>query len=349
MGSGPDVGAPEVEGGDGWVRAAIVGQLGQRGASFYREILAAVLRAAGDQGARPPSQRELLDALWDLVWSGLVTNDTFLPLRALRWPRAGRDRAADRPRMGATGRIGPPEGAGRWSLVSEAVATAVALAGGSPPSETERRHATALRLLDRHGVVTRDAVAAEDVPGGFSAVYPILREMEDRGRARRGYFVEGLGGAQFALPAAVDRLRAERPAAGEEGLGDGRVVVLAATDPANPYGAALPWPRSPDGGATYPRTAGASVVLSNGEPVLYLERSGRAIRTFPAFADRQVALEALRALVRPAPDGTLRRIRLERIDGEPVLTSLHHGLVLDAGFQRTYRGLVPVTALRTRA
>jgi ATP-dependent Lhr-like helicase len=287
----------------------------------------------------------VLDTLWDLVWSGIVTNDTFLPLRALRWPRSGRDRSADRPRLGATGRVGPPEGAGRWSLVSEAIATAIALGGGSPPSETERRHATVLRLLERHGVVTRDAVVAEDVPGGFSAVYPVLREMEDRGRVRRGYFVEGLGGAQFALPAAVDRLRAERPAAGDDRV-TRRIVVLAATDPANPYGAALPWPQ-PEGGATYPRMAGAYVVLADGEPVVYLERSGRAMRTFPAFADRMTALEALRALVRPGPDSSLRRIRLERIDGEPVLTSPHHGLVLDAGFQRTYRGLVPVTALRT--
>ena len=126
-----------------------------------------------------------------------------------------------------------------------------------------------------------------------------------------------------------------------------QVVVLAATDPANPYGAVLPWPRPAEGGATYPRTAGAHVVLANGEPVLYLERSGRAIRTFPAFADRATALAALRALVRPGPDTSLRKVRIERIDGEPVLTSPHHLLVLDAGFQRTYRGLVPVTALRT--
>jgi len=171
--------------------------------------------------------------------------------------------------------------------------------------------------------------------------------MEDRGRVRRGYFVEGLGGAQFALPAAVDRLRAERPAPGDDEDASGRVVVLAATDPANPYGAALPWPRPAEGGVTYPRTAGAYVVLADGAPVLYLERSGRAIRTFPAFADRETALAALRALVRPGPDASLRKVRIERIDGEPVLTSPHHALVLDAGFQRTYRGLAPVTALRT--
>jgi ATP-dependent Lhr-like helicase len=248
--------------------------------------------------------------------------------------------------MGATGSVGPPEGAGRWSLVPEAVATAVALAGGTAPSETERRHAAVLRLLERHGVLTRDAVASEDVPGGFAAVYPVLREMEDRGRVRRGYFVEGLGGAQFALPAAVDRLRAERSAPGDESRDPGDIRVIAATDPANPYGAAIPWPQPPGGSATYPRSAGAYVVLVDGDPVLYLERSGRAIRTFPAFERREVALEALRAIARPGPDGSLRTVRLERIDGEPVLTSAHHNVVLDAGFQRTYRGLVPVAALR---
>jgi ATP-dependent Lhr-like helicase len=177
-------------------------------------------------------------------------------------------------------------------------------------------------------------------------VYPVLREMEDRGRVRRGYFVEGLGGAQFALPAAVDRLRAERQAPGEDAPETGSIRVLAATDPANPYGAAIPWPQAPGGTATYPRAAGAYVVLWEGDPVLYLERGGRAIRTFAAFERRQTALEALRAIARPGPDGSLRALRLERSDGEPVLGSIHHNLVLEAGFQRTYRGLVPVTALR---
>jgi ATP-dependent Lhr-like helicase len=329
---------------DEWVRAVIVGHLRARGASFHREILATVLRSAAERGVRPPTQRELLDAMWDLVWAGTITNDTFLPLRSLRWPRGGRDRSAARPRLGATGRMGPPEGAGRWSLVSEAIATAVALAGGSPPSETERRHATALRLLERYGIVTRDEVAAEDVPGGFAAVYPVLREMEDRGRVRRGYFVEGLGGAQFALPAAVDRLRAERPSPDEDPQATGGILVLAASDPANPYGVALAWPQPDDASATYPRTAGAYVALADGEPVVYLERSRRAIRTFRPFARPEVAAHALRALARPAPDGSRRLVRLERIDGDPVLASPHRDLVIAAGFQRTYRGLVPATA-----
>ena len=121
----------------------------------------------------------------------------------------------------------------------------MAIAGGTPPSDTERRHALALRLLDRNGLLTRDGAAAEDVPGGFAAIYPILREMEDRGRIRRGYFVEGLGGAQFALPGALDRLRAGRSAPGDSDggtFGSREVLLLAATDPANPYGVTLPWP-----------------------------------------------------------------------------------------------------------
>jgi len=202
--------------------------LASRGASFYRDLLAAILRAQ-PAGERAPSERELLDALWDLVWSGEVTNDTFASLRALRWPRSDRRRRnpASSPRFRAASRLGPPEAAGRWSLVTDAISTALALRGGKEASATARRHALALRLLERQGVVTRDGVAAENVAGGFSAVYPVLREMEERGRVRRGYFVEGLGGAQFCLPAALDRLRSER---GDPGGDDGprNVLVLAA-------------------------------------------------------------------------------------------------------------------------
>ncbi len=324
--------------------AVILRQLTDRGASFYRDILAAVLRAAAETGARPPSQRELLDALWDLIWTGRLTNDTFLPIRALRWPRAGRDRPASRPRMGATGRVGPPEGAGRWSLVSEAVGTAVAIGGGAPPSDTERRHALALRLLDRNGILTRDGAAAEEVPGGFSAIYPILREMEDRGRIRRGYFIEGLGGAQFALPGALDRLRAGRSAPGDSGggtFGEREVLLLAATDPANPYGVTLPWPSPGDDGAraTFPRAAGAYVVLVDGDPVVYLERGGRAIRTLPAFADAATAELALRALATLVTDGRVRTLQVSRIDGETIAASPHRASLQAAGFEAGYRGM----------
>jgi ATP-dependent Lhr-like helicase len=339
------LGTPTGSAEGGWLTDSILGQLADRGASFYRDILAAVLRAAGTVGARQPSQRELLDALWDLVWEGRLTNDTFLPIRALRWPRSGRDRAAARPRMGATGRVGPPEGAGRWSLVSDAMATAVTIAGGTPPSDTERRHALALRLLDRNGLLTRDGAAAEDVPGGFAAIYPILREMEDRGRIRRGYFVEGLGGAQFALPGALDRLRAARSAPGDSDrgtFGARDVVLLAATDPANPYGMTLPWPAAGVEGtrSTFPRAAGAYVALVDGVPVVYLERGGKAIRTLPAFEDGPTAALALRALAALVADGRVRSLQIGRIDGLPVAASPHRDALVQAGFAAGYRGFV---------
>ena len=288
-------------------------------------------------------ERELLDALWDLVWSTEVTNDTFAPLRALRWPRSGSSRrggpAEGRgPRYASAARMGPPEAAGRWSLVADAVATAVALRGGAPPSDTERRHAQALRLLDAYGVVTRDSVAGEGLAGGFAAVYPVLREMEERGRIRRGYFVEGLGGAQFCLPAALDRLRAERAdAAGDRRAGD--ATVLAASDPANPYGAALAWPRwSDDDRRPLARAAGAYVVLVDGEPVVYLERGGRSLQTLPAFAERETAAVALDALRQLVADGRFRSLQVERVDGGAVGDSPHAAALAEAGFQRSYRG-----------
>jgi ATP-dependent Lhr-like helicase len=323
-----------------WLRTAMLAHLASRGASFYREILAASLRAAAESGRRAPTERELLDVLWDLVWSTRVTNDTFAPLRALRWPRTGKDRSAARPRLGATGRMGPPEGAGRWSLVSEAVSTSALLAGG-PPSETQRRHAVATRLLERHGVVTRDGVAAEGVPGGFGQVYPILREMEERGRVRRGYFVEGLGGAQFALPGAVDRLRAERADPSGERRTDPETLLLAATDPANPYGATLPWPRfGDDDRRVLARAAGAYVVLVDGEPAVYLDRGGRSLQTFPAFAaSPSVAQAALRALTALTDDGRLRSLQIERIDGLSSSTSPHREALEAAGFKAAYRGM----------
>ena len=158
-----------------------------------------VLSRAVRGGARATSDREVLDALWDLVWAGEVTNDTFAPLRALRWKRTGSSARRANGRPGRLTALGPPEAAGRWSLVAPLVATS-----------TERLHAQSLALLERHGVLTREAVASEGIEGGFAAVYPVLRAMEDAGRIRRGYFVDGLGAAQFALAGALDRLRAVR-------------------------------------------------------------------------------------------------------------------------------------------
>ncbi len=327
----------------GWLHDVLRTHLAERGASFYRDLLAAALRGAAEQGERPVRERELLDALWDLVWATEVTNDTFAPLRALRWPRSGAARRASaqtgaRPRYASAARMGPPEAAGRWSLVRDTISTAIALRGGKSPTDTEIRHAQALRLLDAYGVVTRDMVAGEGLSGGFSAVYPILREMEERGRVRRGYFVEGLGGAQFCLPAVLDRLRAERAdASGDRTTTE--TLLLAASDPANPYGAALAWPRwSDEDRRPLARAAGAYVVLVNGEPVLYLERGGKSLQTLPAFADRATAAAALNCLPQLLADGRFRSIQVERVDGAPVSESAHAETLASAGFQRAYRG-----------
>ena len=234
--------------------AAIREHLASRGASFYRELFTA---ARGTRTARSS------DALWDLVWAGEVTNDTFAPLRALRWKRtaSGGRRGGGRGRLTA---LGPPEAAGRWSLVAPETA---------PASPTERLHAQSLALLERHGVLTREAVATEGIEGGFAAVYPVLRAMEDAGRIRRGYFVDGLGAAQFALAGALDRLRSVREPA--DPAASGAVHLLAAADPANPYGAALAWPRRGETDRRpLQRAAGAYVVLVDGVAALYLERGG---------------------------------------------------------------------------
>ena len=214
--------------GPAWLREALVAHLAARGASFYRDLLVAAHDAASERGEPVPSERATLDALWDLAWAGAVTNDTFAPLRALRWRRPA---GGGGPRRGV--RLVPPEAAGRWSLVRDSHAPAGS--AGAAPSSTARLHARALALLERQGVVTREGVLAEAVPGGFAAVYPVLRELEERGRVRRGYFVERLGGAQFALPGAVERLRAaRRPPSAEPDLA--AILVLAAADPAQPYG-----------------------------------------------------------------------------------------------------------------
>jgi ATP-dependent helicase Lhr and Lhr-like helicase len=295
--------------------------LARRGASFFRE-----LRTAVGDAAR--TDDEALDALWDLVWAGEVTNDTFGPLRALSLPRS-RSRAA-RARPSRPGRLlsmGPPRAAGRWSLVADLV--------GEGRTPTERGHATAVALLERHGVVTREAVMAEGLPGGFAGVYPVLRAMEEAGRARRGYFVSGLGAAQFALPGAVDRLRSERDAPETP-----RVLILGAADPAQPYGAAFPWPR-PDGDERYSlqRAAGAYLVTVDGAAVLYVERGGRSVVTLSAAGDADVARHALGALERlVVPHGPYRELVIERIDHEPVAASPHAATLRELGFRPAYRG-----------
>ncbi|CAN5116186.1 ATP-dependent helicase [soil metagenome] len=298
------------------IHDAVREHLKRRGASFFPQLRSSVAEARTDDA--------LLDAMWDLVWAGEVTNDTFAALRALSLPRS---RSKATPRPGRLMSLGPPRAAGRWSLVSDLV--------GEERNPTERGHALAIALLERHGVVTREAVAAEGITGGYASVYPVLRAMEESGRARRGYFVAGLGAAQFALPGAVDRLRSARE-------DEGTVRIMAATDPAQPYGAALPWPRTTDDEQLpLQRAAGAYVVLVDGEAALYLERGGRGLLTLPGGRDpehMQRAVATLPSLV--APGGPMRELRLERVDRAPVTESPLAEPLRGAGFRPSYRGYV---------
>jgi ATP-dependent Lhr-like helicase len=291
--------------------------LERRGASFFGQLRAAVPDARTDD--------ELLDALWDLVWAGEVTNDTFSALRAVDLPRS---RSRTTPRRGRPAGMGPPRAAGRWSLVADLV--------GEGRGPTERAHASALALLQRHGVVTREAVLGEGLAGGFASVYPVLRAMEEAGRVRRGYFVEGLGGAQFALPGAVDRLRAEREPTTESAR---TALLLAAADPAQPYGAILPWPRRDDAERLpLQRAAGAYVILVDGEAAIYVERGARGLLTLPA-ADQPEVLDAALAMLPGliGDGGALREIRLERVNRVPPAESDLAEALRGLGFRPTYR------------
>jgi len=317
-----DLAVGDVEAPVGELHERLRERLRERGASFYRELSSAAGMA---------SEREVLDALWDLVWAGEITNDTFAPLRALRWRRPSGER---RPRP-SRAQMGPPEAAGRWSLVGPVA---------SGPATT-RLHSLATVLLDRYGVLTREAVASEEVGGGFSAVYPVLRAMEESGRIRRGYFVDGLGAAQFALPGAVDRLRSMREpaaAATPEDRASGMTVhLLAAADPANPYGAALAWPRrGADDRRPFQRAAGAYVVLVDGAGALYLERGGHSLQTLPASDDPAIAGAAFAALLALVDDGRFRELVVTRVDGQPVAASPWRAHIEEAGFVAGYRGHV---------
>jgi ATP-dependent Lhr-like helicase len=329
------------------LQRAVLDALVGGGGLFFRDL-------ANRVGAT--DDRALADAVWELVWSGRVTNDSLGPLRVRLGAGRARRPATRRPgrpgRAPLPSRAGPPTVAGRWSLLPEPATDA-----------TRRSHALAEALLDRHGIVTRGAVQAEGAAGGFAAVYRVLAALEEVGRCRRGYFVEGLGAAQFALPGAVDRLRVDDANAAD---GAGRTLVLAATDPANPYGAALPWKTQPDSTGHRPgRKAGALVVLVDGELALYVERGGKTLLSFgeatgstdatgatgtgatgaaeagdasDATAARRMraAADALALAVR---DGLLGRLDVERADGGSVLTSPLGAALEDAGFRATPRGL----------
>jgi ATP-dependent Lhr-like helicase len=346
-------GAGSISGSDGWIalhasdwapltlaapaeldftdtHRAILDTLAGGGGYFFRQLAQSELSDAG-----------LKDALWELIWAGWVTGDTFAPVRAALTGTGSRKRSSPAhrsrrpPRLSrysvahAQQRTIDPTVAGRWSALP-----------APEPDSTLRAHYQAELLLSRHGVLTRGAVAAEAVPGGFATLYKVLSTFEDAGRCQRGYFVESLGGAQFAVSSTVDRLRSysdgidpERP--------EYRAVVLAAADPANPYGAALPWP-TPEG-ARPGRKAGALVVLVDGELAWFLERGGRSLLTFTD--DPAAHHSAAVALADLVAAGRVASILVERIDGVPALQPQAGGpspvtaALSEAGFMRTPRGM----------
>ncbi len=311
------------------VHQAVLDALAPGGAWFFRQLSDAV---------GSTDDADLAGVLWELVWAGRIGNDTLAPLRALtgggspahrsRRPAPRARTASRRPAMPS--RTGPPSTAGRWSLLP-----AVDL------DPTRRAHALAEGLLERHGVVTRGAVQAERAPGGFAAAYKVLSQFEEAGRCRRGYFVAGLGAAQFGSAGAVDRLRTFSEA-GEDPV----AIALAATDPANPYGAALPWPdrvaadAEAASGHRPGRKAGAIVVLVEGALVLYVERGGRTLLTFSESHERLTT--ACGALADAVRRGQLGKLTVEKADGSQLLgsgsTPLREALTA-AGFVATPKGL----------
>ncbi|HEX6742673.1 MAG TPA: DEAD/DEAH box helicase [Solirubrobacteraceae bacterium] len=274
------------------------------------------------------SPEQIQEALWDLVWAGEVTNDAWAPLRAPRLTLARAQRARDRTRPGrrfGSRRTGSQaQVQGRWSLTTSLLRAQV--------EPGARRRTLAELLLERYGIVTREQVLAEGIPGGFSILYDALGQLETLGVCRRGYFVEGLGGAQFALPGAVERLRSQR--ADEETP----PIVLAATDPAQPYGATLPWPKRDEEARRPQRVAGAYVVLAGAEPVLYVERGGKGIAVLADPEDARI-VPSLEALARFVTSGRGRKLSLERVDGEPVVGSRWEAQLIELGFRAGPRKL----------
>ncbi|MBS1884349.1 MAG: DEAD/DEAH box helicase, partial [Actinobacteria bacterium] len=308
--AGPPPGNGKLEIPRGEVHDAIRERLAA-GPSFWLDLVADIEQSA----------EELHTALWDLAWAGEVTNDAFSPLRAPRLravpkaERGGRRFARRRASTGATVQ-------GRWSL------TAAIFAGAPGPGA--RLRAQAELMMERYGIVTRETVLAEGVPGGFSTLYSELGNLELLGTARRGYFVEGLGGAQFALPGAVERLRSLPEAQGE-------YLVLAATDPANPYGASLPWPKL-EGGRRPGRTPGAYLLQRDGEPEVFVERGGRGLLRLREMSEEELGA-AMQALAEAVSAGRLPKLAIEKLDGEAVIGSGHEEALIGAGFSRGPRKL----------
>jgi ATP-dependent Lhr-like helicase len=336
-----------------WVGAGALGRNSGRVALYFRDDAEAIGPPSQKGRPEPPAEREhdllrerlgaapcfftdllaevdlapeqIQEALWDLVWAGEVTNDAWAPLRAPRLTLARARPRNERPRAGR--RFGARRGAaqaqvqGRWALTSTIFRR--------EPDPVARRRTLAELLLERYGIVTREHVLAEGIAGGFAMLYDSFTALETLGVCRRGYFVEGLGGAQFALPGAVERLRGDAPRG---------MFVLAATDPAQPYGAVLPWPKRDDERRRPARVAGAAVVLADAEPVLYVERGGRALVTFVDPDDPRLveAFEALAAHVRSGRGG---RLALETIDGGPIVGSQHEQALIELGFRQGPRRL----------
>ncbi|MBB2995288.1 ATP-dependent helicase [Paeniglutamicibacter cryotolerans] len=341
------------------LHAALLGVLGNGGGFFFRQITGLLADAPSPR----PSDALVLQGLWDLVWAGWIGNDTFAPVRGLldggktahkqrahaprvRAPRPGRMRQV-RASLAAASGLRPEEarvgvgstapgaahGAGRWSLLP------------APEADpTLRAHASAEYLLDRYGVLTRGSVMSEGIPGGFGQMYRVLSRLEEAGRTRRGYFIEKLGAAQFSVPATVDRLRTYSvDAALDDTRSPSRVptaIALAATDPANPYGAALPWPVPGDEQATGHRPgrkAGALVVLLDGSLGLYLERGGK---TLLLFEQSPQACDAMaKALVAVLRRARVQKLALEKVNGATILDTPLAASLLSAGFYSSPSGL----------
>lgn len=336
--------------------------LGSGGGYFFTGLVDALhdqTHGEDHVDGHPASEDAVLEAIWRLVWSGRLTNDTFAPVRALLSGGHGAHKTRRRPGPARIGRRGigalgsrslartaratPPRGIGRWTLLPDV-----------ETDPTARTLATAEVLLDRYGVLTRGSVEAEGVEGGFSAMYKVLSAAEDTGAVRRGYFVEHLGAAQFASAGAVDRLRALARGVGEfDASGSSSALLLASSDPANPYGAALEWPDRDEGGHRPGRKAGGLVVLVDGRLVCFLERGGRTVLTFPPDEDTgQAALadptgtatvwtRTAQALADAVRRGALDRLTVVTIDGEQALGSEHPfaGALVEAGFHTSPQGL----------
>jgi ATP-dependent Lhr-like helicase len=309
---------------------AILEYLSSRGASFFAQI----------QSAIRGFKNETLEALWELVWSGFVTNDTLQPVRSIIKPALSDSRAAGRRAALAARTRGmarshapatPPEAAGRWSLVSDMISM-------HQPTHSERVRAQCLQLLNRYGVLTRESVQAEGaaIAGGFSTLYPVLKLMEESGSIRRGYFVKDLGPTQFALPGAVDRLRLLRQPDEEASI-----AFIGATDPANPFGAVLPWPER-SAGRKPMRLVGSWVVIIDGCLAAWLAPGDSQLVTFlenvPYRSPEAAAQQVAETLAREVMHARRKAVFLTEIDGSPVPAEPMASALEHAGFHKSEQG-----------